>query len=337
MPLDLEPIARTPLGHFPTPLERLDRLSAFLGGPEIWIKRDDCTGLAFGGNKTRKLEYLVADAQAQSADVMITFGAVQSNHVRQTVAACAKADMECHAILADIVPSSDPAYRQSGNLLLDHMSTAHLHVIPPGGDAKAKLTEILADLEAQSKSPYIVPAGGSSTVGAMAYVLAAFELRQQSAERGLSFNAILHASATGGTQVGLTVGQNNIDTKTKVWGVNVYDVDEAAFETKLQSLAADAADAWKLERTPVLNIIHGYVGDGYGLPTDAMREAVLKTFQLEGILLDPVYTGKAMSALFDLCRKGQYTATDKILFVHTGGAPGLFAYQDTFQSQPPPR
>ncbi len=331
---ELEPIARVSLGHFPTPLERLDRLSEFLGGPEIWIKRDDCTGLAFGGNKTRKLEYLIADARAQNADAMITFGAVQSNHVRQTIAACAKHNLECHAILADIVPYQDPAYRQSGNLFLDHMSTAHLHVVPPGGDATATFKAILADLETQAKTPYIVPAGGSSTVGAMAYVLAAFELRQQCTELGLTFDAILHASATGGTQVGLTVGQNNIDAATKVWGVNVYDVDEAAFDGKLHAFAAEAADAWKLEKTPALNIVHGYVGDGYGVPTDGMIEAVRKTFQLEGILLDPVYTGKAMAALFDQCRKGQHAATDKILFVHTGGAPGLFAYQDTFTNRP---
>ena len=333
MTINLETIGKQSLGHFPTPLERLDRLSEFLGGPEIWIKRDDCTGLAFGGNKTRKLEYLLADAHAQNADAMITFGAVQSNHVRQTIAACAKHNMECHAILADIVPYKDPAYRQSGNFLLDHMSTAHVHVVPPDGDAKTKLKEILADLEARSKAPYIVPAGGSSPVGVLGYVEAAYEIDRQRNALNVNFAAILHASATGGTQIGLSMGAHKVAPDTPVLGVNVNTIDPLAFEKKLEVFLSEVANTWHISDVPPLQFVHGFVGKGYGLPTDAMKEAVLTTFQLEGILLDPVYTGKAMAALFDLCRKGQYAVTDKILFVHTGGAPGLFAYQDTLVGQ----
>ncbi len=332
MTLDLKPIAKLPLGHFPTPLERLDRLSDFLGGPEIWIKRDDCTGLAFGGNKTRKLEYLLADAREKNADAIITFGALQSNHVRQTIAACAKADIECHAVLSDLVPFDDPVYRRSGNLLIDHMSKAHIHKLAADQDAKQKLKHLLSELQSQSKTVYVIPPGGSSPTGVLGYVSAALEIGQQCERQNIRFDAVVHASATGGTQIGLSIGCRFVSQETPILGVNVYSTDPAAFEERIANLTTEVMSELKMEQRPALQFVHGFVGDGYGMPTEAMKEAVLTTFQLEGILLDPVYTGKAMAGLFDLCRKKLYSKSDKILFVHTGGAPGLFAYESALMN-----
>lgn len=327
MTIDLSKFPKVSLGHLPTPIERLDRLSEHLGGPEIWIKRDDCTGLAFGGNKTRKLEFLLGDARSKGSTDIVTFGAVQSNHVRQTIAACAKTGFTCHAILTDIVPHKEAAYRQSGNLLLDRMSTAHIHILPSADAASAKLKEINASL-GNGKSAYVIPPGGSSPMGVLGYVAAAVEIGQQAKDLDLTFDAILSASATGGTHVGLTLGSRQGARSSSVYGANIYHTDPATFEERIEKLADEVCESFGVSEFPQLQHVHGFVGDGYGLPTPEMKEAVLTTFQLEGILLDPVYTGKGMAALFDMCRKRAFTDKDKILFVHTGGAPGLFAYQE---------
>ncbi len=329
MTLDLDHFPRLPLGHFPTPLERLDRLSEFLKGPEIWIKRDDCTGLAFGGNKTRKLEFLLADARQQNADVVVTFGALQSNHVRQTIAACARTGLECHAILTDIVPHDEPAYRSSGNFMLDGLSMASLHVVRTTEEAGTKFRSLNDTFQAQDKSVYVIPAGGSSPEGVLGYVSAAIETIEQANAQDLVFDAVVSASATGGTQAGLSIGFAPLAATTRILGVNVYDKSAIAFETRLGKFLENVCQTLGIGEPPDLEFVQGVVGEGYGLPTTPMKEAVLKTFQTEGILLDPVYTGKAMAGLFDMCRKGVFTQNDKILFVHTGGAPGLFAYRDT--------
>lgn len=328
MTLNLNDTPKVSLGHLPTPVERLNRLSEFLKGPEIWIKRDDCTGLAFGGNKTRKLEYLLADALGKGNDIIVTFGALQSNHVRQTIAACAKMDIECHAILTDIVPYRGASYRHSGNLLIDHLSSAHLHVVGSTDAAGKKLKELVATFENQHKTAYVIPAGGSSPVGVLGYVSAALEMGQQARKLDVGFDAIVSASATGGTQSGLAIGYRQVSQGTRILGVNVYDRDSDAFEKRLTAFFENVCQTLDIEDAPELDFIQGFVGSGYGMPTKGMREAVATVFQLEGILLDPVYTGKAMAALFALCRTGKFGQKDKVLFVHTGGAPGLFAYQD---------
>ncbi len=327
MTIDLNQFPKVSLGHLPTPIERLDRLSEHLGGPEIWIKRDDCTGLAFGGNKTRKLEFLLGDARSKGSTDIVTFGALQSNHVRQTIAACAKTGFTCHAILTDIVPHEEAAYRQSGNLLLDRMSTASVNILPSADAASAKLKEITASLD-NDKSAYVIPPGGSSPMGVLGYIAAAVEIGQQAKELDLTFDAIVSASATGGTQVGLTLGGQQGAHSAPVYGANVYHTDPAAFEERIEKLADDVCESFGVSRQPQFQHVHGFVGEGYGLPTPAMKKAVSTTFQLEGVLLDPVYTGKGMAGLFDMCRKRVFTDKDKILFVHTGGSPGLFAYQE---------
>ena len=328
MTLSVNSSPRISLGHLPTPIERLSNLTKFLGGPEIWLKRDDCTGLAFGGNKTRKLEYLLADAQRDNADVIVTFGALQSNHVRQTIAACTKLNLDCHAILTDIVPHQEPAYRLSGNLLIDRLSNAHLHIVTTTDAAGEKAKELKATFKKENKNAYIIPAGGSSPVGVLGYVSAAHEIGQQARKLDVGFDAILSASATGGTQSGLTIGYRQVSQRTRIIGINIYDRDGPRFEDRLNAFFENVCQTLDIEDQPELEFVQGFVGHGYGVPTKAMKEAVATVFRLEGILLDPVYTGKAMAALFHLCRSGKFGKMDKILFVHTGGAPGLFAYQD---------
>lgn len=334
MTFSLERFPKLQLGHFPTPLERLDRLSGHLGGPEIWIKRDDCTGLAFGGNKTRKLEYLLGDARRLNAGAVITFGALQSNHARQTIAACAKTGFECHAILTDVVPYKDDAYRRSGNLLLDRLSSATLHIVQSVEEAAERLGVVQRDLAERNTTPYIIPPGGSTAVGALGYVEAGIEIDRQSKADDLHFNRIICASSTAGTQAGLTVAMDHLSPQTEVLGVNVFEHKVEVLAEKLEKNIEDLSKILSIEKTTRRNILDGFLGGGYGLPTDGMKEAVRTLMSLEGILLDPVYSGKAMSALFSLCRKKTLTKKDRVLFVHTGGAPGLFAYNEVFNERP---
>ena len=331
MPVSLAQFPRVKLGHAPTPLEKLDNLTRYLGGPEIWIKRDDCTGLAFGGNKTRKLEFLLGEALEQKADAIITFGALQSNHVRQTIAAGAKMNVPCHAILSDIVPHYEPAYRASGNFFLGQFSQAHVYVEPSVEATAERFDALMEELTAQGVSPYVVPTGGSSPTGALGYVQSALELQTQLDECGLAFDAIVSASASGGTQAGFALGVESFAPNTEYLGVNVYQTDKGAFEQSVVGLLNEVKQKLNVDQSPPLNFVHGFVGEGYGIPTGAMKEATKTLWRTEGILLDPVYTGKAMSALFALCREGRFSSDQKVLFLHTGGAPGLFAYADEFR------
>jgi L-cysteate sulfo-lyase len=330
---DLGTFPRCSLGYLPTPLDPLERLSEWLGGPDIWIKRDDCTGLATGGNKTRKLEFLMGEALNQGCDSVITFGAMQSNHVRQTAAAAAKLGLGCEAILVPLVPYHEEAYRTSANLLLDDLLGANIHVVSDESATNARLEQLTVQLAAEGRKPYVIPTGGSNSTGALGYVGCALEITEQACQLGIEPDYLVHASATGGTQSGLVTGLHYQDSTTRVIGVNVYDNKPQRLPRVVRTLCDDLCH--RLDCEPVaenqIEVVNGYVGEGYGLPTDAMIEAVRALASREGILLDPVYTGKAFSGLIDMIRRGVLYRGQTVVFVHTGGSAGLFAYPTTFR------
>ena len=239
MVTDISHFPRVSLAHLPTPLEPLPRLSQELGGPAIWLKRDDCTGLATGGNKTRKLEFLMGEALARNADTILCFGALQSNHVRQTAAAAARLGLACHAILSDVVRYREPAYEVSGNLLLDELLGASVHVVPDTAGALAVAREVVAELERQGRTHYSIPVGGSSAVGALGYVGCADELSQQAQELGIRISLVAHATSSAGTQAGLLAGFAALESDVRVRGFNVYSDDPAGQLAALATLCGE--------------------------------------------------------------------------------------------------
>ncbi len=316
--------ARFPLADLPTPLERLDRLSQALHGPEIWIKRDDQTGLAGGGNKTRKLELLIPEALAQAANVVLTAGAVQSNHCRQTAAAAARAGLECVLVLRGVAPARE---QWTGNLLLDDLLGARIWWYRDGDRLVALQDAANAELAAGRK-PYVIPYGGSNATGAAAYALAFEELSAQADAQGIHFDRVLFASSSGGTQAGLIVGAKACGFEGQVLGISVDKSGGQLGET-VSALLAPTASTLGLDLPfgpSDLQIEDSYLGAGYAVLTAAEREAVQLVARTEGILLDPVYTGKAMAGLLDLVRRGEIGAGERVLFWHTGGTPALFAY-----------
>jgi D-cysteine desulfhydrase/L-cysteate sulfo-lyase len=329
----LAAFARHRLAHLPTPLAEMKRLRGALGPqcPRLFIKRDDCTGLAFGGNKTRKLEFLVGAALAEGADTLVTTGAVQSNHARQTAAAAAAAGLACKLVLFDIVPYDGAAYRRSGNLLLDGIFGAEIEIVPAGTPQRETFERVFAELEGQGRKPYFVPTGGSNAIGALGYAAAYGELHEQLREQGIGATRLVHASSSGGTQAGLIVGRSLAGAGPRVEGINVYRPDHDAMAAGIAMLAADTAAKLGLDRQLDDVILHGGVlGAAYGLPTPEMRDAVYLLARIEGILLDPVYTGKAMVGLLHLIRTQAIAPDETIVFLHTGGAPGIFAYEGEF-------
>ena len=326
---------RTTLAHLPTPLEPMRRLTEYLGGPDLYIKRDDCTGLGSGGNKTRKLEFLVADALERGADTLLTLGAVQSNHVRQTAAAAARCGLACHALLETEVPCEEPSYRASGNVLLDGLFDCELEYHPRGTDMLAVAGERVAMLQAAGRKPYLIPLGGSNAIGALGYAACAEEMIQQARVTGLSAHTVVLATGSGGTQAGLLCGYAKGGLESTVLGVSVSANQPAQFD-KVRKLADETSALMGLETAvpdTAIRISDGYVGEGYGIPTEGMREAVELCSRLEGILLDPVYTGKAMAGLIDMVRSGGLTRNDTVIFLHTGGSVGLFAYDWFFNAE----
>jgi L-cysteate sulfo-lyase len=323
--------ARLTLAHLPTPLEPLERLRQHLGaGARLLVKRDDCTGLALGGNKTRKLEYLIGDALAQRATVVISEGGLQSNHVRQTAAAAARAQLKCHLVLDHRVPVTTESYRDNGNLLLDRILGATVHLCAKGEARAAKMQAVAAELRRQGEVPYLIPTGGSNEVGALGYVRAMQELQQQAKAAGIAIDRIVTASSSGGTQAGLLVGKALSGAACKVSGVDVDgDPDKMAAEVgRIAALCAPTVGVEPGLSAP--DIVRGYCGEGYGIPTTGMAEAVHLLATLEGIVLDPVYTGKGMAGLIGLLRSGEIAAHETVVFIHTGGSPALFAYADRF-------
>jgi D-cysteine desulfhydrase len=311
-------VARLNFAHLPTPVEQLPRLSEVLDGPRLLIKRDDQTGLAFGGNKTRKLEFLVAEAQVQGAQMLISAGAIQSNHCRQTAAAAARFGFECTLVLTGDMPS-----QSSANLLLDEMFGVEIVNVTDRADRDRVLQETFDKVAQDGKTPYLVPYGGSSSVGALGYVFAVEELFKQDVE----VDWIVFGTSSGGTHAGLTLGKRVFDFKGKILGVSI-DESEAWLKTNVSALASDASELLgeRIEFTPddVL-ATDAYCQAGYGVLTDAEREAVKLFAKYEGMLLDPVYTGRAAAGLIDLIRKGYFKKKETVLFWHTGGTPALFA------------
>ncbi|HIE88545.1 MAG TPA: D-cysteine desulfhydrase [Gammaproteobacteria bacterium] len=328
-------LARFPrlrFAHLPTPLEPMENLSRLLDGPNIWVKRDDCTGLAGGGNKTRKLEFLMADAAQQGADSIITQGAVQSNHARQTAAIAAKLGYECYLLLENRTGSDDPDFLANGNVLLDDIYNARLSDFPAGTDMNQQMLSLAEELRAAGKKPYIVPGGGSNRIGALGYVNAAYELVGQCNDQGLKVDHIVHATGSTGTQAGLVTGLTAIHSGIDLMGISVRAPKEAQ-EENVYRLACETAEligsSAALNRSDVV-ANSDYVGEGYGMPTDGMIEAVEMTARHESILLDPVYSGKAMAGLIDLVRQGFYRRDENIVFIHTGGAQALSGYRSLF-------
>jgi|TARA_B110000238_G_scaffold195342_1_gene234407 L-cysteate sulfo-lyase len=323
--MKLTHIKKTSLGFFPTPLIELSRLSHFLGGPKIFMKRDDLTGLALGGNKTRKLEYILADALKQGCDTIITAGAAQSNHCRQTAAAAAKLNLECHLLLGGKAP-----HKAQGNLLLDHIFDSHIHWT--GSNRKGEdIARIFAQLKAAGKTPYLVPYGGSNELGAMSFIDAVAELQQQ--KQGREFSHVVFASSSGGTHAGLILGKQIYNKTFELVGINI-DKDKNTnlpFDQQITQLVNSTAKFIGLDYTfskDELILNADYVGDGYGVVGPQENEAIALIAKYEGILLDPVYTARAMSGLIHLIRSGKMGKDDEVLFWHTGGAPSLFAYAD---------
>ena len=312
---------RVSIAHLPTPLEMLPRLTAHLGGPQLWVKRDDQTGLATGGNKTRKLEFLVAEALAQGADTLITCGAAQSNHARQTAAAAARFGLACTLVLR-----GEPAPQAQGNLLLDELLGAEI-VWAGADDLTARLEGTADALRSRGRRPYVVPYGGSNPVGVCGYVAAMEELLAQAAQAGLSFDHIVLASSSGGTQAGLTVAARALGYRGRILGISV-DLPADPLRRRMAELATATADYLGLPLTFApedFAVEDGYRGGGYGVISDLEREAIRLLARTEGLLLDPVYTGRAFGGLIDLIRRGAFSSGERVLFWHTGGVAGLFA------------
>jgi D-cysteine desulfhydrase len=313
-----------------TPLEHLPRLTQLMDGPHIFIKRDDLLGLSAGGNKTRKLEFLVADALRQGADTLITVGAVQSNHCRLTLAAAVKEGMKCRLVLEQRVPNSYDPDASGNNFLFRLLGVEKVTVVDLGTDLAAAMQAEADELAAQGRKAYIIPGGGSNPLGALGYVACAQEILGQAFQKGIQFDHIVCASGSGGTHSGMLVGMRAMGSRIPVTGISVRrPVPEQ--EGLIGGLAQQTREFLGLPVEPEegeLRIFDDYVGPGYSLPTEEMAEAVRTFARVEGILLDPVYTGKAAAGLLDLIRKGHFKQGEKVLFLHTGGSPGLYAYQD---------
>lgn len=332
--LELSAYPRLRLSHAPTPLEPMARLRDVLlsrtrAVPQLWIKRDDATGLALGGNKTRKLEFLVGEALSVGADSVITYGATQSNHVRQTAAAAARAGLECHVLLEERV-RRDLDYATSGNVLLDQILGASIaRLVPPGGDMLAEARELESRLTDRGGRPYLIVGGGSSPRGALGYAVAAEEIANQ-----VDASVVVHATGSMGTQAGLLAGFGALGASTRVLGVSVRQ-SAAEMSDDVASLATDTAALLGVSTgfDPVVEIDDRWVGEGYGVPTAAMVDAVRTLARTEGILLDPVYSGKAFAGLLGMIDEGRFSTKENVVFVHTGGAPALFAYRSTFADE----
>ncbi len=321
---------RLDLGFFPTPVVKLCNLGSFLGGPEILMKRDDLTGLALGGNKTRKLEFILQDAIARGCDTVITAGASQSNHCRQTAAAAAFLQLECHLVLGGRAPRV-----ANGNLLLDNLFGSQIHWTGCNREGE-DIPEISAALKTRGKRPYVIPYGGSNELGAYSFVRALEELETQLDTEKLTH--IVFASSSGGTHAGLMLGKALLKRKYRLTGINI-DKDETDGISFADAIIEQANKASSFIDSDVrftakdLVLDSSYAGDGYGIIGKLEKEAIALTARYEGILLDPVYTGRAMGGLIDTIRTGRLTKQDRVLFWHTGGAPSLFSYAESLPEE----
>lgn len=316
------------LAQRPTPIEKLDRLSRHLHGAEIYVKRDDLTGLAGGGNKTRKLEFLIAEALAQGCDHVITTGGPQSNHCRQTAAAAAKYGLGCSLVLRGEQPGST-----NGNLLLNNLLGAHVYWTEGQPPAEV-INRVSRELCAMGRTPYQIPLGGSNVVGTTAYVQAMAELMDQLQDANLNIDVLVHASSSGGTQAGLVLGAHVYGFRGQVYGISI---DRPAEDLKMQVAALATATATHLGLGTIsvadrVEINDDYIEPGYAVLTELERDAIKLVAEKEGLLLDPVYTGRAFGALIDLIRWGAFTHNQTVLFWHTGGTPAMFAYANQLKT-----
>lgn len=325
-------LPRVSLCHQPTPIEYMPRLSKHLG-INLYIKRDDCTGLAGGGNKTRKLEFLLGEARSQGADTLITLGGIQSNHARQTAAAAAKYGFNCELVLEDVEGTVKQDYYANGNILLDQLFGANIHRVNEGVDCLDYAYQLKAELAKKGHKAFVIPLGGSSAIGSMGYVQCANEILDESQSNKISFDKLFLATGSAGTQAGLLAGFKAADCKLPVYGMCVSQDSQTKSEL-VTALLAESLKLVGLEGSGTQGDVitdGAYVGEGYGIHTPAVVEAINLCAQLEGILLDPVYTGKGMAGLIDYCRSGKITSGENILFIHTGGSQGLFAYREIFE------
>ncbi|MCG7310067.1 D-cysteine desulfhydrase [Brachybacterium sp. ACRRE] len=336
--MDLTALPRRRYTDGPTPLQHLERLSAELGGPQIWVKRDDLLGLALGGNKTRKLEFLMADALARGADCLVTAGGVQSNHCRLTLAASRVEGLACHLVLEEdlgadgaAVPGGNPPEDTGNRFLFDLLGAEAVEVHPHGADLGVRMEEIARELEARGARPYVIPIGGSNALGALGYVDAADELLRQFDEAGLEVDEIVTPSGSAGMQAGLVAGLHAAGSGIDVVGINVSRSREEQ-EPKIVGLAREVTQLLGLPEVPRERIVGlgDFVGPGYALPTPGMVEALRLFAGTEGLVLDPVYTGKAAAGLVERIRSGELGPGQTVVLLHSGGVPGLFARTAAF-------
>jgi L-cysteate sulfo-lyase len=304
------------------------RLTAHLGGPRLWIKREDATGLGFGGNKLRKLDYVLREALSSGADTIVSGGVVQSNSQRQVAAAAAKLGLACHlAIYHGRLEPPTPEYKTSGNAFLNRLFGAHLHDVPWTGDRNAAIRALVGDLEAQGRRPYFVPYGVSNGLGAVAYATTVSEIESQAALLGFTPTAIVHCTGSGGTQAGLVIGAALAMPTTRIVGIDI-DAEPARVRADVVSFARQASNLLDVRFDEAnVEVVAGHAGPAYGVPHEATIEAIRLAGRLEALALDPVYSGKGLAGLIALIRQGRWRQGEDIIFLHTGGEPALFAYQ----------
>ena len=315
-----------------TPIEKLTKLTEHLGGPNIYIKRDDLLGLAGGGNKTRKLEFLMADAIKQGADTIVTCGAVQSNHCRLTLAAAVKEGLKCQFVIEQRVPNSYDETASGNNFLFKLLGIEAVHVVEGGSDVVGKMAEVAENLKKEGRKPYIVPGGGSNETGALGYVSCAQEVLAQTHDMGINIDHVVLTSGSAGTHAGFLTGIIGSNAGIPVTGIGINKKNPEQTE-RVYNLCQKTVDKLGLKNKVEMDdvvVFDDYIGGGYSVRTDAMVDAIVLLARTEGLLLDPVYTGKSMAGMIDLIKKGYFKGYENILYLHTGGAPTLYHYTDYF-------
>ena len=324
---------RLKLGHFPTPIEPLKRLSLRLGSASLFVKRDDASGMGQGGNKVRALEFIVPAAQAAGADILLTAGVIQSNSVRQVAAAAAIVGLDCHfAMITDRVSKTDADYALTGNIFLDYLYGATHEIISVNDDRTEVFERIAGRLRAEGRRPYIVPYGCANRLGAIGYLNAALEISDQAAAQGLTITHLVHATGTGGTQAGLIAGFAALGQSIEVVGIDI-DADPTGVRNRVTTILRELADEVGLESSPLeekIIIDSRFSAGAYGLADASTVEAISTAARLEALAFDPVYSGKGLSGLIGLSREGRFKASDNVVFLHTGGIPAIYAYRSLF-------
>ncbi|MFO1108526.1 MAG: D-cysteine desulfhydrase family protein [Bradyrhizobium sp.] len=321
---------RLGLATLPTPLEPMKRLTAHLGGPRLWVKREDATGLGFGGNKLRKLDYVLHEAISSGADTIVSGGVVQSNSQRQVAAAAARLGLACHlAVYHGRLEPPTPEYATSGNAFLNRLFGACLHDVPWTGDRNAAIRTLVDDLKAKGRRPWFVPYGVSNVLGAIGYATTIAEIESQSRQLGFAPSAIVHCTGSAGTQAGLVVGAAIAMPDTRIVGVDI-DAEPARVRADVVGLARETSARLDVPfDESAVEVVAGHAGPAYGVPHQATIEAIRLAGRLEALVLDPVYSGKGLAGLIALIHQGRWRQDEDVIFLHTGGAPALFAYEST--------